>query len=259
MILLVSKPPHQEVLNRIKSVIKAINKPIVSIFLGIDPVGTWTASTLEETALMAVALSKGRDTDEVSRLLGSREDEIRQLAEQEAQKRRKDQKYVRGLFSGGTLCTEAQIIFKDMISEVYSNVPARNAQKLENSLKSQRNTIIDLGEEEFTVGRLHPMIDYTLRNKRILEEVRDPQTAVILLDVVLGYGSNPNPASELSGVILEACKHVSVVCSIIGTDQDPQNKKLVENSLEDAGAIILPTNATACKLAGYIIQALRGR
>ena len=90
-----------------------------------------------------------------------------------------------------------------MISEVYSNVPARNAQKLENSLKSQRNTIIDLGEEEFTTARLHPIIDYTLRNKRILEETRDPQTAVILLDVVLGYGSNPNPASELSGVILE--------------------------------------------------------
>ena len=106
------------------------------------------------------------------------------------------------------------------------------------------------------MGRPHPMIDYSLRNRRILEEARDPETAVILLDVVLGYGSHPDPSSELSGVIREARTKVAVVCSITGTDKDPQQRTAVEKRLKKAGAIVLPTNAAACKLAGYIIQTL---
>ena len=81
---------------------------------------------------------------------------------------------------------------------VYSNAPVQGVKQLRNSLVSQKNTLIDLGEDEFTVGRPHPMIDYSLRNRRILEEAADPETAVILLDVVLGYGSNPDPAAELA-------------------------------------------------------------
>jgi len=95
-----------------------------------------------------------------------------------------------------------------------------------------------------------------LRNRRILEEAQDPETAVILLDVVLGYGSHPDPSSELSGVIREARKKVAVICSITGTDKDPQKRTAVEKCLKEAGAIVLPTNAAASKLAGYIIQTL---
>jgi FdrA protein len=102
------------------------------------------------------------------------------------------------------------------------------------------------------------MIDYTLRNRRILEEAADPGTAVILLDVVLGYGSNPDPAAELSPVLRKAVRKVAVVCSITGTDQDPQNRSWVEKALRKAGAIVMPSNAAACKLAGWIIQCLGG-
>jgi FdrA protein len=130
---------------------------------------------------------------------------------------------------------------------------------LRDSLVSQKHTVIDLGEDEFTVGRPHPMIDYTLRNRRILEEAADPETAVILLDVVLGYGCHPDPGAELSGVIRQASRAVSVVCSITGTNQDPQNRGRVEASLRRAGAIVMPSNAAACKLAGRIVQCLGKR
>ena len=103
--------------------------------------------------------------------------------------------------------------------DVYSNAPAGKTKQLKDSLKSRKNTVVDLGEDEFTVGRPHPMIDFSLRNKRILAEAEDPETAVILLDVVLGYGSNMDPAAELSPVIREAAKKVAVVCSVTGTDR----------------------------------------
>ena len=106
---------------------------------------------------------------------------------------------MRGLFSGGTFCAEAQILFSNQLSNVYSNAPAGRAKQLKDSLKSRKNTVVDLGEDEFTVGRPHPMIDYSLRNRRNLQEAADAETAVILLDVVLGYGANPDPWPNFQG------------------------------------------------------------
>jgi len=258
VILLVSKPPHRQVLNRLTRLIKTIRKPVVSMFIGADT-KDGAPPTLEEAALMAVALARGKKVDEVARRLMARDAELRRIAQREAAKRKTGRKFVRGLFSGGTFCAEAQILFSRMISGVYSNAPAGKAKQLKNSLTSQKNTVIDLGEDEFTVGRPHPMIDYTLRNRRILEEAQDPETAVILLDVVLGYGSHPDPAAELSGVIRQARKKIAVVCSITGTDKDPQNRGRVESALRRAGAIVLPSNAAACTLAGNIVQLLGRR
>ena len=210
----------------IARLIKTVRKPVVTMFIGAETKGHGP-TTLEEAALMAVALAKGQNPDQVTTRLAARDAELRQIAKRVVAKRKKSQKYVRGLFSGGTFCAEAQILFSQMISGVYSNAPAGKAKQLRSSLKSQKNTVIDLGEDEFTVGRPHPMIDYSLRNRRILEEAQDPATAVILLDVVLGYGSHPDPASELSGVIRQARKKIAVVCSITGTDKDPQNRRRV--------------------------------
>ncbi len=256
IILLVSKPPHSEVLERITEIIESIDKPVVSIFLGPVTKHLGLASTLEEAALMTVSLAKCENPIKISRHLEARNNQIEPFARQEARRRKTGQKFVRGLFSGGTFCTEAQVILATMISGLYSNVPIGNTIELEDSMQSVMNTVIDLGADEFTVGRPHPMIDYSLRVRRIQDAANDPQTAVILLDVVLGYGANPDPVSELGDVILAACEHVSVVCSITGTDQDPQNKKVVENALTEAGAVVMPTNAAACWLAAKIVQSL---
>lgn len=256
VILLVSKPPHKDVLRRIEKLAKTIRKPIVTSFVGAATSGDGSA-TLEEAALIAVASALGQPRDKVSTRLVARDEEIRRIAKREAGKRKKHQKYVRGLFSGGTFCAEAQILFKTLLTGVYSNAPVGNAKQLRDSLVSQKHSVIDLGEDEFTVGRPHPMIDYSLRNRRILAEAADPETAVILLDVVLGYGAHPDPAAELSSVVRQASRKVSVVCSITGTNRDPQNRGRVEAALRKSGATIMPSNAAACKLAGQIIQCLR--
>ena len=255
VILLVSKPPHPQVLKRIERVIKSIRKPVVALFLGAAANGRGPA-TLEEAALQAVALAQGQPPDAAAHRLAARDETLTSLAARAAARRKRGQQYLRGLFSGGTFCAEAQMVFRDLLADLYSNAPVRGVKQLPDSLVSQKHTVIDLGEDEFTVGRPHPMIDYSLRNRRILEEAADPGTAVILLDVVLGYGSHPDPAAELAPVLRKAARKVAVVCSITGTDQDPQNRSRVERALRKAGAIVMPSNAAACKLAGRIIQCL---
>lgn len=254
VILLVSKPPHKSVLGKITKLIKGIKKPVVTMFIGANSQNG--PATLEEAAHMAMALAKGENPADALKKLALRDEGILKQARRLAVKRGKKQKYVRGLFSGGTFCAEAQIIFDGILKDVYSNTPTGKSKHLTDSLKSRKNTVIDLGEDEFTVGRPHPMIDFSLRNKRILAEAADPETAVILLDVVLGYGSNLDPISEIAGVIREASRKVSVVCSITGTNSDPQNRSKVETALKKAGAIVMPSNAAACKLAREIVGKL---
>jgi hypothetical protein len=198
VIVLVSKPPHPSVLEKVAGVIKDIKKPIVAILIGGDPevmkkAGAIPALDLEQAGLIAVALSRGEDPEGFKEELEKRAAEIKARAAEEAGRMKEGQKYLRGLFSGGTLCDETQIMFKQEIGPVYSPAPVDPAFKLDNVWKSRENTVVDLGEDEFTVGRPHPMIDFMLRNKRIVEEAKDPRTAVILLDVVLGYGSNMTP------------------------------------------------------------------
>ena len=132
---------------------------------------------------------------------------------------------------------------------------------LRNVWKSQQHTLIDLGEDVFTVGRPHPMIDYSLRNRRILEEAQDPATALILLDVVLGYGANMDPVGELAPVIREARAKRPIVfaCSVTGTPRDPQNRTKVVEGLEAAGARVFPSNAAASKFAAQVARSLEKR
>ena len=169
------------------------------------------------------------------------------------------QRYVRGLFSGGTLCYESQVVLEPLIGTVYSNAPINAENKVPGDAPSKKHTCIDMGAEEFVVGRAHPMMDFTVRNMRILQEAKDPETAVILLDVELGYGSNPDPAGELVPVILKARnlaenngRHLVFVASIVGTDGDFQDLAKQEKSLVDADVLIMPSNVQASKLAGLI-------
>jgi len=267
VIVLISKPPDDEVLEKISNEIEKIKKPIVTIFIGGDPeiikkAGAIPADTLEQTALFAVAISKGLDIKDSIDTIKKRNEEIFKIAEKEISSKSKNQKYLRGLFSGGTLCDEVQLILKNKIGEVFSNTPLNPEYKLKDSWKSEKNTILDLGDDEFTVGRPHPMIDFSLRNKRILEEANNPEVAVILFDVVLGYGSNMNPAEELVPILKKTKQispDISLICSITGTDKDPQNREYVRSELDKSGVIIMPSNAAVSELVGNIISALGGK
>lgn len=265
VIVLVSKPPHPEVLEKIGKVTREIKKPIVGVLLGADPelvksIGAIPASTLEEGALLALSISKGIPMDTFKKKLEEKEEEIKKLAEDLAKRLKPEQKYLRAFFQGGTLTYEIQVILKDFIGYVNSNAPLDEKFKLKDSWKSEGHTVIDFGEDEFTVGRPHPQIDFSLRNKRLIEESKLPEVAIFYLDVVIGHGTNMNPKDELIPTIKEAMKNTNAlfIVTVCGTDKDPQNKKDLIQGLKDAGAIVFESNASASKLAGYILKRIGG-
>jgi FdrA protein len=152
---------------------------------------------------------------------------------------------------------------QEYVPAVYSNAPLNKDLRLADSLASQAHTVIDLGEDEFTVGRLHPMMDNDLRIRRLEKEASDPEVAVILMDVVLGYGAHPDPASELAPAISRARssaegagRYLEVVVVVSGTDEDPQNMDAQVEQLEKAGAIVETSNDVAVRYVGKLVRAI---
>ena len=262
VIVLISKPPNQEISQRVLKIASQASKPIVVNFLGgdiedIESQGFNAAKTLEDAATTACALVQGKQA--IKNTFTATREEILSVAQSEWNKLGANQNFVRGLYSGGTLSYEALILMTPLLEEIFSNSPLKPHLKLEDSTLSKNHTCVDMGAEEFVIGRPHPMIDYTLRNQRIIKEGNDPETAVILLDVVLGYGSHDNPAAELVSSIKEIKanaerdgRYLSVVASIVGTSLDHQEFHKQYKLLEDVGVIIMPSNAQAARLAALI-------
>jgi FdrA protein len=268
VLVLVSKPPADEVVQVILDQVSASDKPTVVCFLGghTDSVSkvpnVIPARTLYECALLAAQIAK-HESGDTKKILAAENASLKKQATKLGKKLKPDQRYLRGLFSGGTLCYEAQVIWKDMLdSPVHSNAPLPDGSALADSTKSHGHTAVDLGEEEFTVGRPHPMIDNDLRIRRLLQEARDPQAAVIMLDVVLGYGAHPDPASELANAVNEARKlgkrEPLFVASVTGTEDDPQCLSRTTSTLERAGVIVCNSNSAAARLSGLIVSGNRG-
>ena len=193
VLLLVSKPPQPGVLKKIYSLIRKCPKPVVSLFLGEGGI----PATLEQAAHLAIAHARGDDPSLIVPHLARRDETLLAEARAILAKRRKPKgRHLRGLFSGGTFCAEAQVVLDGTLRNLHSNAPLGDSHKLKNAWKPEKNAVVDLGEDEFTVGRAHPIIDFTLRNKMILEQAADPDVAVLLLDVVLGHGANLAPAAH---------------------------------------------------------------
>jgi FdrA protein len=149
--------------------------------------------------------------------------------------------YLRGLFSGGTLAAQMLIGLQAVLSPLYSNIPMSPEQQLKDIMKSEGHTILDLGEDEFTQGRLHPMMDNDLRLRRLQQESADPEVDIIVLDVVLGEGAHPSPAAELAPAIGEAVQAGKrVITLVVGTEYDPQDVNNQIEHLAAAGAQIFP-------------------
>jgi len=263
VILLVSKPPSPDVMKNVLAKAAQSGKPVVVDFIGADPANIASGSitgvrTLEDAAKASVNISQGKAA---GKFTGNLPDEYVHVAKESAKKLNADQKYIRGLFSGGTFCYETLLLLSETLARVYSNTPIKKEHKLEDVWKSREHTAIDLGDDLFTQGRPHPMIDFRLRNERILQEAEDPETAVILLDVVLGYGSNMDPAGELIPAIQEAQeiaaqagRKVIFVGSVCGTEGDPQNLSRQEASLRDVDVILTQSNAQAARLTAAIVN-----
>jgi len=261
VIVLISKPPSPAVADELLRAARSAGKPVVVDFIGYSPSARQIdnlhfAPTLDETADLAVQLTARETTDD-----GRRTKDLSEVASLD--RFAPGQRYLRGLFSGGTLAYEALLILQDDVPVVYSNVPLKKEHRLANSMVSQDHTIVDLGEDEFTVGRLHPMMDNDLRIRRLGQEADDPEVAVILLDVVLGYGAHPDPASELAPAIAkarvgaeEAGRHLEVVAVVVGTDEDPQDFDAQLQQLKAAGAKVETSNEAAFRYVGHLVRAL---
>jgi len=239
VILCVSKPPSPEVAERVLRALAECGTPAAACMVGggVDPVrGVALAATLEEAALAAARLA-GRPAQAPA------EPRVEWVAGGA----------VRGLFSGGTLCSEAAAILAERLGTVHSNAPAGRARRLEGEPRG--HVVLDLGEEEFTRGRPHPMIDPAARAERLAVEAADPEAGVLLLDVVLGYASHPDPAGALLPAIREAVAvrpQLAVVAYVLGTEGDPQVRSRQEAAMAEAGVRLAPTNAAAARLAAAL-------
>lgn len=261
VIVLIAKHPSLLTAQKVREAAATCGKPVVICFLGIDLArmgdGFYYAGTLEDAAHLAAALARGEQP--VSREPAA--SGVEYLAQRASASLAPNQKYIRGLFSGGTFCYEAQVLLTKHGVPVWSNTPIDPAYALADIWKSREHTMIDLGDEIFTRGRPHPMIDLRLRLERIGMELSDPETAVILLDVVLGYGAHENPAFEIANTIATTRAHaqtakrdVVFVASVCGTASDPQKLALQEAALREAGVLIAPSNAAATRLAAAIVK-----
>ena len=262
VIVIISKPPGPPTAEKLLVVARQCRKPVVVNFLGrsIESAadsGVREVATLEDAAKTACALVRG-ETPRVEPFSAKKED-VLAIVEREASSLTASQKYVRGLFSGGTLCLETMVVMTPLIGGIYSNTALGGSHTLGDANVSREHTCVDLGSEEFTAGRLHPMMDYTLRKMRILREAKDPETAVILADIVLGIGSNPDPAAELVPTVAEAKglaqrggRSLPIVASAIGTPDDPQDLTRQRKELENAGVIVMESNAQAARIAALI-------
>ncbi len=255
VIVLISKPPAPSVAAKMLVAAAKAKKPVVVCFVGAAPAAgknLHPVRTLEDAARAAVALARGRKPARraATPRLGKG---VPRLA--------RGQRFVRGLFSGGTFCYEASLLLAEALGQVWSNAPVRDEDALDDPFTSRGHTVIDLGDDVFTRGRPHPMIDHRLRNERMVREAGDPEVAVILFDVVLGYGSHPDPAAEMIPAIAAARaaaakgkRRIAFVGAVCGTDTDPQGLARQEAALGDAGVILGSSNAEAVRIAAAIVD-----
>lgn len=245
LIVLISKPPAASVAERILAAAGAAGKPVIVAFLGGDPqaieaAGATPAGTFEEAAAIAAAMVNGPTRQDAGNGSNPGGEGLPAEAIAAADALIDGQWRIRGLYSGGSLAGEAKLVLRAAIGA--------------DAAKSHE--ILDLGDDEYTVGRPHPMIDPRIRNEFILLAADDPTTAVILLDVVLGYGSNPDPAGALAPAIesarataAAAGRPIAVVASVCGTEGDPQGRGAQVARLAASGVIIARSNAQAAGIA----------
>ncbi|HHT8380090.1 MULTISPECIES: acyl-CoA synthetase FdrA [Citrobacter] len=239
----VSKPPAEAVRQRIVTAMKATGKPVVALFLGYTCAAArdenvWFASTLDDAARLACLLA--RVTARRCALAATGDG------------------LIRGLYTGGTLAAEAAGLLA-----AHLNVAADAQHHHGMMLDAAGHQIIDLGDDFYTVGRPHPMIDPALRNQLITDLGSQPQVRVLLVDVVIGYGATADPAASMVQAWQKACAARNIeqplfaIATVTGTERDPQCRSLQIATLEDAGIAVVSSLPEATLLAAELIRPSR--
>lgn len=247
VIVALSKPPAARVRGEILDLLRASKKPVVTIFLGEKPTnhekGLYHAHTLEETAQIAVQLVKGLEPTGVAEALVIPEITLKPT-----------QTYIKGYYSGGTLAYEAGMLIQEAIGSGALDAVEGYI------LNEAGHEVMDLGDDMYTQGKPHPMIDPSKRKEMLEKAGQDAETAVVLLDIVLGYGSHDDMSNALAPTIKKVKadaqadgRDLAIIATIVGTDEDPQDMDGQRRILEEAGVIICESNAQAVKTALGII------
>lgn len=260
VIALISKPPAPAVAHKVLERAKACRKPVVVCFLGRgepqpDVDGLQFARGTKEAALKAVLLTGvKKESLDLHPLNWPLIKEVRARLKPE-------QKYIRGLFCGGTLCDEAMFAALEKYPDVYSNIQPDPAYRLKDLNVSEAHTFLDFGDDDFTNGRPHPMIDPTNRISRLLQEARDPQVGVIAMDFVLGYGAHEDPVGSTLDAIKEAKaiaaregRHLEILGYVLGTDLDTPSLAAQCQMLTDAGVIWASSSTNTGLLAREFVS-----
>lgn len=255
VIFLVSKPPAEDVEKVIIEKAQKLSKPVVIWFVGTDESkvdGNIYFETMSKNASLKAVELAGIDLTNVNKKSLNLP-----LIEEIKAKLNKEQKYIRGLFAGGTLCGEAVAITEEMYDNVYSNVTDNPDRQLPDLNTSKEHTYIDFGSDEYTDGKPHPMIDPSNRIKRFLQEAKDPEVGVIVLDFVLGYGAHEDPVGMMVPYIEKAIsdaksegRHLEILGYILGTNLDEQNLEEQIDKLIESGA----THASSSQNTGLLAR-----
>lgn len=253
VIVVISKPPAKVVRDKVVALLRKVTKPVVAIFLGEKPThheeNLYFAYTLEETAKIAVDLLNGKEITALDESIV-----VPKVTLQPSQK------HLKGYYSGGTLASEAGMLIADALKLKEGLIKQDGFV-----LKTEGNEVIDLGDDMYTQGKPHPMIDPEKRIEMIKQAADDEETAIILVDVVLGYGAHEDMASELAPAIKEvkakakqAGRELVVLGTVVGTTSDPQNLVRQQEILTDAGVIVCESNNKAVRtglaILGYQVE-----
>jgi FdrA protein len=268
IIVVVSKPPDRAAAQRVLSALSSLDKPSVVCFQGSQEADRPSRQVFQtsglEDAVWRVLRFRGRGQD-VLRYFTKMAQESHSRAQEEMAQLKDEQRYIRGLFSGGSLCAEAGVLLRTSLPELNTNIGLPGGQGLENAFVSRDHALVDLGADEFTAGVPHPMIDFTVRNRRLIQEAEDPQTAVILFDIVLGYGAHPDPAGAILPAVLEARRiaekrggALCCVASVCGTRGDPQGLDRQCQMLQENGIMVFPSAAQAARFAVRVALRQKG-
>jgi FdrA protein len=268
VIAILSKPPGAETTARLMERLGRCSKPVVICLLGSEtspgstPRGVRPASTIDEAVGAALEAAGAAGAAAV----GHDAETLRKLADAQIGMMRREQRWLRGLFAGGTFCYQSQAILQRSGLVTYSNSPLAGMRELVDPRQSQEHSLVDMGAEVFVEGRPHPMIDATLRRKRLAQEGEDPGVALILLDFILGAISSRDPVGDLIEEIRrvqEAARrrgsHLCIAASVCGTDEDAQGRTGQVQALMDAGVLVFPSSAQAAAFCGEAVVRLERR
>ncbi|MGY1624476.1 FdrA family protein [Geodermatophilus sp. SYSU D00965] len=238
-VLLVSKPPAPSVAAAVEEVAARLSVPVRSAALSPD--------TPDLTAAVEALLADmGAEVPQWPSRPGPQETPLPGAV-------------LKGLYSGGTLADEAMLIAAPVLGDIRSNTPLRPDLDLGTDLSARGHVVVDFGDDALTVGRAHPMIDPTLRLEAIAALAAEGEPAVLLLDVVLGYGADADPAATLAPALraARATRTLPVVVALVGTEGDPQRWSRQADALAAAGAAVFASNAAATRYALDLLGAVR--